>query len=103
MNINERLSIIAKQTPNHIAYIFKDKATSYAEFKNQVDSVSQGFAKLGYRHGDHLALIAWNNPHYLITMYGALQLGIDIIPINQMYTINVTENIGKEVVQMEMM
>src|SRR5699024_1528600 len=46
-----------------------------------------------YRHGDHLALIAWNSPHFLITMYGALQLGLVIIPINPMYTINEMEYI----------
>ncbi|HEX6594273.1 MAG TPA: AMP-binding protein [Bacillota bacterium] len=95
MNINEQLSIHAKQNPNHIAYIFHDQATSYSDFEQQVKNVSFGLAKLGYKKGDHLALIAWNSPYFLMTMYGALRLGLVVIPINPMYTVNEMEYILK--------
>jgi len=86
VNINEQLSIMVQYNPHHPAYIFENQVTTYREFLIEVNRVASGLRTLGYKKGDHLALIAWNSPYFLVTMYAALKIGAVIIPINPMYT-----------------
>lgn len=88
MNINKQLSINAQKYIDKTAFIFQNKKTSYSEFEESVKKFGIGLIELGFKKGDHIALISENSPSFLITLYGALRVGIVIIPINPMYTVS---------------
>lgn len=86
MNLSEQLSITAMEHPNKTAFIFQDKETSYMELEGAVRKFAYRLEQLGYKKGDHLALVVGNSPYYVIGMYGALRLGAVVVPINPLYT-----------------
>lgn len=86
VKLNEELSIMAKKYPDKAAFIYQDKETSYREFERQVKKFASGLEQLGYQKGDHIALIAWNSPLYVIAFYGLLRMGAVIIPIKPILT-----------------
>ncbi|KGX92630.1 long-chain fatty acid--CoA ligase [Pontibacillus halophilus JSM 076056 = DSM 19796] len=86
MNISDQLSKTASLHPTKPAYIFQDKETSYMELDMSVTKFASGLESLGLTKGDHIALVAGNSPHYIIGLYGALRLGLTVIPVNPIYT-----------------
>ncbi len=86
MNLSEQLSVTAKNYPHKSAYIFQGEKTSYLELEGAVTKFASQLKALGYQRGDHIALVAGNSPHYIISLYGALRIGAVIIPVNPMYT-----------------
>lgn len=88
VNISDQLSITAKENPAKIAYIFEEAETSYLDLEGAVQRFASSMEALGYKKGDHIALIVGNSPYYVISLYGALRLGLVVIPVNPMYTAN---------------
>lgn len=86
MNLSDQLSITAKNYPSKTAYVFQDEETSYMELEGSVKKFASQLEKLGYQKGDHVALIVGNSPYYIAGLYGALRLGLVVIPINPLYT-----------------
>lgn len=86
MNLSEQLSITAENHPNKTAFVFRDVETSYMELEGAVRKFASRLEQLGYKKGDHIALIVGNSPYYVIGMYGALRLGAVVIPVNPLYT-----------------
>lgn len=88
MKLNEQLSLIAKSDPDKAAFIYQNQETNYREFEKQVKKFASGLEQLGYQKGDHIALIAWNSPLYVIALYGILRMGAVVIPIKPVLTAN---------------
>src|SRR5690625_246018 len=86
MNLTDQLAITAKNLPEKAAYIFQDKETSYQELEGSVSKFASRMEALGYKKGDHIALVVGNSPYFVIGLYGALRLGLVVIPINPLYT-----------------
>ncbi|MDX8361266.1 fatty acid--CoA ligase family protein [Cytobacillus sp. IB215316] len=86
MNLTSRLSESAQKYPAKPAYIFQDKASTYADLDSAVNAFASGLDKLGIGKGDHIALLLGNSPYFVISLYGALKVGATIIPINPIYT-----------------
>ncbi|MEN1970234.1 fatty acid--CoA ligase family protein [Lentibacillus sp. N15] len=85
MNLSSQLSVTAKNQPNKAAFVFQDQETSYLEFEGAVTKFAASLYELGYRKGDHIALVAGNSPHFVIGLYGALRIGAVVIPVNPLY------------------
>src|SRR5699024_10555223 len=86
MNLSQQLSLTAKNHPTKTAFIFDDKETSYLELEGAVTKFASQLERLGYKKGDHIALVVGNSPYFVIGLYGALRLGAVVIPINPLYT-----------------
>lgn len=86
MNLSTQLHEIAKSSADKIAYYFMDKSSTYAELDGAITKFASGLEKLGVKKGDHIALLLGNSPHFVISLYGALRLGVTIIPVNPIYT-----------------
>ncbi|SHG74291.1 fatty acid--CoA ligase family protein [Ornithinibacillus halophilus] len=86
MNITDQLTLTAKNQPKKAAYVFQDKETSYYELEVSVQRFASQLEKLGYKKGDHIALVVGNSPYFIISLYGALRIGAVVIPINPLYT-----------------
>ncbi|MDA0262094.1 MAG: AMP-binding protein [Proteobacteria bacterium] len=55
---------------------------SFAELRDQSRTFSNGLAKLGIGHGDHVALLMQNRPEWLIAYFGITALGAVAVAIN---------------------
>lgn len=86
VNLSKQLTLTAQKYPTKSALIFEDQEMSYAELEGAVNKFASELEIMGYKKGDHIALITGNSPHYIIGLYGALRLGAVVIPINPMYT-----------------
>lgn len=88
MNLPQSVYERAKKQPEEIAYEFMDQQYTYADFEQSVAQFSGALKHLGVKKGDHLALLAGNTPHFLITLYASWRLGAVVVPINPTYTAN---------------
>lgn len=86
VNLSNQLTDTAKRIPNKSAYVFQDKSTTYQELEDAVTKFASRLQEMGYKKGDHIALVVGNSPYYVIGLYGALRLGAVVIPINPLYT-----------------
>lgn len=86
MNLSDQLTVTAKKNLTKTALYFQGKETSYQELEGAVTKFASSLKKLGFQKGDHIALVVGNTPHFVIGLYGALRLGVTVIPINPIYT-----------------
>lgn len=86
MNLSFQLHETAKRLPTKTAYHFLSQSSTYAELDGAVTKFASGLEKLGLQKGDHVALLLGNSPHFVISLYGAMRLGVTVIPINPIYT-----------------
>ncbi|RSK26342.1 fatty acid--CoA ligase family protein [Bacillus sp. HMF5848] len=86
MNLLERLQETSQQFAGKPAYVFQGKETSYRELFGTVTKFASALEQLGIKKGDHVALLLGNSPHFVISLYGAMNAGASVIPINPIYT-----------------
>jgi len=86
MNLSAQLHETAKNFAKKPAYYFMGQASTYAELDGAITKFASGLEKLGIKQGDHIALLLGNSPHFVISLYGALRLGVTVIPVNPIYT-----------------
>lgn len=62
------------------------KEISYAQLDGMSRRVAAGFAELGIRHGDTIALYSPNTILYPVVFYGATRAGATVTTVNALYT-----------------
>ncbi len=72
----------AEEFPDNLALFYEGVRINYRELKELVDRAANGFAKLGVKKGDTVALMLINCPQFVISYFGALKCGATIAPIN---------------------
>src|SRR4051812_32758089 len=86
MNLLSQFEVTAKNFATKPAYYFMNQTCTYAELDGAITKFASGLEKLGVKQGDHIALLLGNSPHFVISLYGALRLGVTVIPVNPIYT-----------------
>ncbi|MFP5110866.1 fatty acid--CoA ligase family protein [Bacillaceae bacterium C204] len=86
MNLLSRFEEAAENFATKPAYYYMDQTCTYAELDGAITKFASGLEKLGVKQGDHIALLLGNSPHFVISLYGALRLGVTVIPVNPIYT-----------------
>ena len=86
MYLSAQLQETAKKFADKPAYCFLGQQSTYAELETAIQKFASGLEKMGIKQGDHIALLLGNTPHFVISLYGALRLGVIIIPVNPIYT-----------------
>ena len=69
------LSANAKQYPNHTAYVFMGKETSYGAFLQRIDAAAKGLTAMGIRKGDKVTICMPNSPQALDCFYALNRIG----------------------------
>lgn len=82
----EKLRIISSEDSDRIAYRYVDQKVSYGELQKRIDAFSASLLQKGFKKGDHLAVILANSPEFIISVYGAMQIGVVVVPMNPIYT-----------------
>ncbi|MEB8386499.1 AMP-binding protein [Rhodobacteraceae bacterium KMM 6894] len=78
----ESLALIARQYGDQTALVFRDQRYSFADLKDQADTMSKRFHDLGLRSGDKVAILMPNRPEFLFAWLGAAQMGMVAVMIN---------------------
>ena len=71
----EMVAAAAKRKPNHIAYVFMGKKTSYTEFMKRIKAAAKGLYKMGIRAGDKVTICMANTPQALDCFYALNRIG----------------------------
>ena len=69
------LAETAQQYPNHIAYLFQGKRTTYADFLDRIESAARGLYNMGIRKGDKVTICMPNSPQALDCFYALNRIG----------------------------
>lgn len=69
---------------------FDDRSYTYAETKESVDRVARGLLSLGFKKGDHIAVLMGNSPEWVFVQQAVCKIGCVLIPLN-------THSVGREI------
>jgi long-chain acyl-CoA synthetase len=86
MSVGDLVRDTARRVPAKTALIFHDQPITYEEVDAEIDRAAAGFATLGIKRGDRVALLVHNVPHFVYAYHGLLRAGAVMIPLNTMYT-----------------
>jgi long-chain acyl-CoA synthetase len=75
-------NIIDGHDATSTALIWRNRATTYGELRQQVSAFRGGLAAGGVVDGDRVALIVGNSPHFVIAYLATLGLGAVAVPLN---------------------
>lgn len=85
MNLNIPFEKIAGDCRDNVALRHPGGSISYAMLHEAIKRLARGLQKLGIRHGDRIALMLPNIPHFVISYFAVLRLGAVVVPVNTMY------------------
>jgi len=79
--LHELLQASARRSPDRIAFVRGDLATSYAELLERARRFGGSLRELGVERGDRVAILLDGDADYLIAFYGALLAGAAAVPL----------------------
>ena len=82
MNIGQCLTKSARTFPNNLAIAYGTRKLSYAEFNYRVNRLANALYKQGIRQGDNVAVLMYNCPEMLESMFAGFKAGCGVVPIN---------------------
>jgi len=86
VSVGDLVKETAQRVPDKPALIFHDQPIKYSEVDREIDRAAAGFASLGIKRGDRVAVLVHNVPHFVYAYHGLLRAGAVMIPLNTMYT-----------------
>jgi long-chain acyl-CoA synthetase len=86
VSVPELLEQTVAKYKKKTALIFYGKKISYGELLEQIHRCANGFARLGIKKGDTVAIYLLNSPQFIISYFGALRAGAKVTPISPVYT-----------------
>ena len=72
----------ASRTPDKVLTVFEGETTTYGEMAGLAIGLAGGLSQHGVRQGDVVALLSYNCPEFLETVFAANYLGAIAMPIN---------------------
>jgi len=82
MNIGTILTKAARIFPDNLAIAHGPSRLSYAEFNSRANRLANALGRLGIRQGDHVAILQYNYPATLESIFAAFKAGCGAVPIN---------------------
>jgi acyl-CoA synthetase (AMP-forming)/AMP-acid ligase II len=82
MNISKLLTKSAGTFPNNLAIVYGSRRFTYAQFNSRVNRLANALYRLGIGQGDNVALLQYNYPEMLESMFACFKAGLGAVPIN---------------------
>ena len=82
MNIGNLLTKSAKIFPGNLAIVHGPKKLTYLQFNARVNRLANALNRLGIRQGDNIALLQYNYPEMLETLFACFKAGCAAVPMN---------------------
>ena len=76
MNIGSLLTKSARSFPENLAIAYGSKASTYAEFNARANRLANGLNSLGVQQGDNVAVLMYNCPEMLESMFACFKAGL---------------------------
>lgn len=76
---------VATTNGDKTAIIFQDTKTSYSTLDMLIERAADALAARGVTHGDRVALMIPNMPHFAVAYYAVARLGAVVVPLNLLY------------------
>ncbi len=76
---------VARHNGERAAVIFQDRPITYAVLDALIERAADALAARGVTHGDRVAVMLPNIPHFVIAYYAVLRLGAVVVPLNVLY------------------
>ena len=89
--LGNMLKQAAGKYPGAIYFWFEGKAYTYGQVLEQSRRVAHGFAAMGVKKGDHVAVLMENCPEFIFTWFGLALLGAVEAPFNPFHKGNILE------------
>lgn len=82
MNVSQLLTKSAQTFPNNLALVHGPKSLTYAHFNARVNRLANALCRLGIQRGDNVAVLQYNYPATLESIFGCFKVGCGAVPIN---------------------
>lgn len=82
MNIGMLLTKSARTFPTNIAIVHGGKKYTYAQFNARVNRLANALNKLDVHQGDNVAILQYNYPETLESIFACFKVGCGAVPIN---------------------
>jgi len=82
MNIGSLLTNSARVFPERLAVVYGSRRLTYRQFNSRVNRLSKAFHRLGIKPGENVAILQYNYPEMLESMFACFKSGIGAVPIN---------------------
>lgn len=82
MNIGKLLTKTARTFPDRPAIVHGPKKLTYAQFNSRTNKLANALHRLGMRQGDNIALLQYNYPEMIESMFACFKAGYGAVPIN---------------------
>ncbi|NTU78366.1 MAG: long-chain fatty acid--CoA ligase [Chloroflexales bacterium] len=85
LNLAVILEQSTRRDPSKLAVSLDDYKLRYAELNGAANKIANALAALGVQHGDKVAIMLPNTPHFPICYYGILKTGAAVVPLNVLF------------------
>ncbi|MCJ7812686.1 AMP-binding protein, partial [bacterium] len=75
----------ASKYPENVALVFGENRIQYNKLKEAINRLAHGFKKLRLGKGDRIAIMLPNVPHFTISYFALLQIGVTVVPLSIHY------------------
>jgi acyl-CoA synthetase (AMP-forming)/AMP-acid ligase II len=82
MNVGQLLTKSARTYPHKLAVAYGSMKWNYTQFNSRANRLANALYRLGIRQGDNIALMQYNNPEMLVSMFACFKAGCGAVPIN---------------------
>ena len=82
MNVGTLLTKSALTHPDKLAVAYGSRKMTYAQFNVRVNRLANALKRLGVRKGDNVAVLQYNYPETLESIFACFKVGCGSVPIN---------------------
>ena len=82
MNISMLLTKSARTFPSNLAIVHGQRKYTYAQFNSRVNRLANALNRLDIRQGDNVAILQYNYPETLESLFACFKAGCGAVPIN---------------------
>jgi len=82
MNIGSLLTKSARTFPDNSAISYGSRRFTYAQFNSRANRLANALHRSGIKRGDNVALLQYNYPEMLESMFACFKAGYGAVPIN---------------------
>jgi acyl-CoA synthetase (AMP-forming)/AMP-acid ligase II len=82
MNIGGLLTNSARVFPKRLAVVYGSRRLTYRQFNSRANRLANAFRRLGIKTGESVAILQYNYPEMLESMFACFKSGIGAVPIN---------------------
>ena len=82
MNVGRLLTKSARSFPNNLAIVHGSKRLTYVQFNSRANRLANALYKLDIKQGDNIAILQYNYPETMESIFACFKAGCGAVPIN---------------------